>query len=276
MRRRAGQIAGYAFLGALSAAFLYPFYWMAVSSFRTQEGMLVEPLRPLPESLDPAAYVSIREIGGVAIEVYALNSLAITVAATLVAVAVTALGAYAIYRRPDLPLFRAIRVGFLLTMMYPAMLLVIPIYFVMHRVGLLGSYAGIVLFLGLMPILFLMFDQFLRSIPRELVESAQIDGASELQILRRVVLPIARPVVNTVVLIGFLLNWKQWLPILVIAATPDRYTLPVALLAMNTEWGVKFQSTMALATLTTVPIVALFLATQKRVIGGFVDGAVKG
>ncbi len=276
MKKSISTTLAYVGMTLLSLVFLYPFYWLVISSFRTQSAMLTNPLRLLPESFDLAAYKAIRMIGGVPVELYMLNSLAITLASTVLAVLITALGAYAIYRKSNLPGFKVLQFGFLITMMYPAMLLVIPTYLVLFHVGLLGTYTGIVLMLSFQPILFLMFVQFFRSIPKELIESARMDGASEIQILFRIVLPIAKPILYTVFLIGFLLNWKQWLPILVISASPEQYTLPVALLAMNSEYGVNFQSTMALAALTTIPIVILFLLTQKRVIGGFIAGAVKG
>jgi ABC-type glycerol-3-phosphate transport system permease component len=276
MNRRLSTIAAYGILTLSSLVFLYPFYWLIVSSFRTQSAMLTHPLRLLPESFNLSAYESIRRVGGVPIETYALNSIGITLASTVLAVVVTALGAYALYRRPQLPGFGILQFVFLLTMMYPAMLLAIPTYLVVYRLGLLGTYSGIILMLSFQPVLFLMLLQFFRSIPRELVESAKMDGATELQILLRIVLPIARPILYTVFLIGFLLNWKQWLPIMIVSSSPEQYTLPVALLAMNSEYGVNFQSTMALAALTTIPIVILFLLTQKRVIGGFIAGAVKG
>ena len=276
MRRVLSSAAAWLFMSAVSLVFIYPFWWMIVSSFRSQQAMLLDPTRLLPETFDGQAYADIQRVGGVDLWLYAANSVGITLVSTLIAVAVTALGAYALYRKPDLPGFRFIQFGFLLTMMYPAMLLVIPVYLVVFQLGLLGTYAGIVLFLALMPILFLMLVQFFRSIPRELVDSAKMDGASELEVFRHIVLPISKPILGTVFLIGFLLNWKQWLPILVIATSPEHYTLPVALLAMNTELGIEFQATMALAALTTVPIIILFLFTQRRVIGGFVAGAVKG
>lgn len=276
MKHRLLVLLSWVFILGVTALFLYPFWWMIVSSFRSQEAMLLEPTRLLPEAFNTRAYGDITRLGGVDLWVYAFNSVFLTVAATLIAVAVTALGAYALYRKPDLPGFRFIQFGFLMTMMYPAMLLVIPVYLVVFQLGLLGTYAGIILFLSLMPILFLMLVQFFRSIPKELIESAKMDGASEMQVFRKIVLPISRPILGTVFLIGFLLNWKQWLPILVIATSPDQYTLPVALLSMNTELGIDFQATMALAALTTVPIIVLFLFTQRQVIGGFVAGAVKG
>lgn len=276
MSKRLGHFLAHGVMTLVSLLFLYPFYWLVISSFRTQDAMLTDPLRLLPETFDLSAYRSIRMIGGVPLELYAMNSIGITLISTALAVLVTALGAYALYRRGDLPGFKSLQFSFLATMMYPAMLLVIPTYFVMFKIGLLGTYTGIVLLLGFQPLLFLMLVQFFRSIPKELIESAHMDGANELQVLFLVVLPIAKPVLYTVFLIGFLLNWKQWLPIMVISSSPEQYTLPVALLAMNTEYGVNFQSTMALAALTTIPIVILFLLTQKRVIGGFVAGAVKG
>ena len=109
-----------------------------------------------------------------------------------------------------------------------------------------------------------------------MIEAAIIDGASEAQILFRVILPMAAPVTATVALITFLLNWAQWFPIMVISKTPDTYTLPVALLAMNTELGANFQGIMALAVITTLPVAVLFLIAQKRVMEGMAAGAVKG
>lgn len=272
VKRQAMMFAGI----AISSAFLYPLYWMVVSSFRTQEQILSNPLRLLPEAFDFKAYETIQKIGGVELWVYALNSIFLTLAATALGVVTTALGAYALVRKPTLPLFGLVRFGFLMTMMYPAMLLVMPVYIVMFQIGLLGTMSGMILFLSLMPVLFLILVQFFRSIPRELLEAAAIDGASEAQILWRVVLPITRPMLMTVFLIGFLLNWKQWLPILVIASTSRQYTLPVALLSLNTQYGVDFQSTMALASLTTIPAVVLFVLTQRRIIQGLTAGSVKG
>ena len=130
--------------------------------------------------------------------------------------------------------------------------------------------------MSLVPLVFFIFVQFFAAIPREVLEAASIDGASEWQMLRLIIVPIARPVILTASLIAFLLNWKQWFPILVLSTTSDTYTLPVGLIALNTEYGINFQATMALATLTVVPIVALFLLTQRRVMSSFMAGSLKG
>ncbi|MBA4220534.1 MAG: hypothetical protein C0458_07365 [Methylobacterium sp.] len=270
------QIAAYAFAALVGLAFLYPYWWMLVSAFRSTRAIMDDPLRLLPETLDLSIFTEIASLGGVSLARYIANSLAITTASTVLSVVVTALGAYALTRKPQLPGFTALRYGFLVTIMYPYMLLVIPVYLVMFKLGLLGSYAGIVLFLALGPIQFFLFEQFFRKIPGEVIEAAIIDGANEAQILFRIVLPMASSITVTVALITFLLNWAQWFPVLVISKTPDTYTLPVALLSMNTELGANFQGIMALAVITTLPVAGLFLLAQKRVMAGMASGAVKG
>ncbi len=273
---RAAQILAYAVAIATSLLFLYPYWWMLVSAFRPTRAIMSAPLRLWPETLSFEIFTEIGRIGGVALSTYAWNSLVITTLSTLLGVAVTALGAYALTRRPRAPGFALIRYGFLVTIMYPYMLLVIPVYLVMFKLGLLGSYAGIILFLALGPLQFFLFEQFFRKIPPEVIEAAIIDGASEWQVLTRVVLPMAAPITATVLLVTFLLNWSQWFPIMVISRSPDTYTLPVALLSMNSELGSNFQGIMALAVITTLPIALLFLLAQKRVMEGMAAGAVKG
>lgn len=260
----------------VSLLFLYPYAWMLSSAFRSTREILGAPLRLWPAAPSTEAFAALGEVGGTTLVRALLNSVAITVSSTVLAIAVTALGAYAATRRPKLLAFRLLRGGFLLSMMYPYMLLVIPVYIVMFKLGLLGGYTGIILFLSLGPVQFFLFEQFFRTLPPEIIEAATVDGAGEAQILFRVVLPMATPVVATVAIITFLLNWAQWFPVLVISATPDTYTLPVALLALNGELGTNFQGIMALALITTVPPALVFLLAQRRVMGGLTEGAVKG
>jgi ABC-type glycerol-3-phosphate transport system permease component len=255
---------------------LYPYWWMLVSAFRNTQAILSSPLRPWPETISLDVLREIASVGGTPLWRYALNSVLITTASTVMGIVVTALGAYALVRRPDFWLFRVLRLSFMVTIMYPYMLLVIPVYIVMYKIGLLGSYAGIVLFLSLGPIQFFLFEQFFRAVPRSVIEAAVIDGATEWQVLFLVVMPLAMPVVATASIITFLLNWAQWLPVLVVSKSPDTYTLPVALLSLNGELGVNFQGIMALAVLTTIPVTLFFLLAQRRVIAGMTAGAVKG
>ena len=255
---------------------LYPFYWMLVSSFRTSKSILKDPLRLWPESISFETLSDLASIGGTPLWVYVANSMVITTLSTALSVFVTAFGAYALVRRPDFWVFKLFRFGFLASIMYPYMLLVIPVYLVMFKIGLLGSYAGIILFLSLGPIQFFLMEQFFQTMPRSVMEAAAMDGATEGQILVHVVMPMAMPVVATASIITFLLNWSQWLPVMVISKSPDTFTLPVALLNLNGELGVNFQGIMALSVLTTLPVMIFFLLAQRRVMAGMTAGAVKG
>lgn len=255
---------------------LYPYYWMLVSAFRSSQAILSSPLRPWPEQISLDVLQEISSVGGTPLWRYALNSVLIITASTVVGILVTALGAYALVRRPRFWAFKLLRMGFMVTIMYPYMLLVIPVYIVMYKIGLLGSYSGIILFLALGPIQFFLFEQFFQTIPKSILEAAVIDGANEAQILFSVVMPLAMPVVATASIITFLLNWAQWLPVLVVSRSPDTYTLPVALMNLNGELGVNFQGIMALSVLTTIPVTVFFLIAQRRVMSGMTAGAVKG
>lgn len=276
MKRRLLSLLAYAIAIPIAAVFLFPYAWMLSGAFRRTRDVLSDPLRLWPEQFNLDVLADIARIGGAPLGGFIVNSLLYTALATFIGTLAAALGAYAITRKPHLPGFRWLRAGFLLTVMYPYMLLVIPVYIVMHQLGLLGSALGIVLFLSLGPIQFFLFEQFFRAIPKEVIEAATIDGASEWQVLVRIVLPMAMPVTVTVALIGFLLTWAQWFPVLVISRGPETYTLPVALLSLNTELGASFQGIMALAVLTTLPPAILFLLAQRRVMQGMAQGAVKG
>jgi len=145
MKTHLTRISVYAVASAIALLSVYPFYWMCVSAFRTQDAILSTPTRILPESLDLTALRSISSLGGTPLWTYVFNSVFITIAATVIGVCATGAGAYALYRNPRLPLFAGVRYSFLLTIMYPNMMLVIPLYFVVFQLGLLGSYTGIIL-----------------------------------------------------------------------------------------------------------------------------------
>lgn len=274
--RVALRAVGRAVASVVSVLFLYPYLWMLSGAFRSANEMLARPLALWPDNPSLDAFRAISEPGGVPLWRLALNSACITAASAALSVVVTALGAYAVVRRPRAWAFRLLRGGFLTVAMYPYLLLVMPVYFVMHQLSLLGSVAGIVLFLSLGPVQFFLFERFFRTLPAEVLEAASLDGAGELATLVRIVLPMAQPVVATVLAITVLINWAQWFPVLVISATPDTYTLPVALLNLNGELGTSFQAVMAMAVLATLPPAALFLLTQRRVMGGMAEGAVNG
>ena len=181
------KIGAYGLAIAVSAFFVFPYLWMISASFKSTEAILTEPLQLIPDTLSLKAYRDISVMSGIGLGTYVWNSIWITFASTVLTLLTTAFGAYALYRAPKLPGFALLRVGFLLVIMYPYMLLVMPVYLVMFKLGLLGTVTGIILFLSVGPIQFFLFEQFFRSIPREVIEAAKMDHASEARILFRIV-----------------------------------------------------------------------------------------
>ena len=123
---------------------------------------------------------------------------------------------------------------------------------------------------------FLIFQQFFKTIPYEIIECADVEGASEFTILRKIIVPMASPVFGTVALITFMFNWGEWFYVMVLSNSLRTATLPVALLNINSELGQELNSVMALSSIIAVPIIILFIFTQKRVLEGIAQGSVKG
>ena len=260
----------------ISAGMIFPFIWMVSSSFKPTKEILSSTLRLIPENFTVKAYQQIANVGGITIWRCLGNSFFIVGASVILSVFITSLGAYALIRKPRLPGFGMVEKFFLLSIMYPYILLVMPVYIIVFQLGLLGTYTGIILFLCLGPIQFFLFREFFTKIPREVIESAQVDGASEFQIFSRIVMPMARPVFMTVILLTFILNWDNWFPVLVISTTMDTYTLPVALFTLDSQLEVNFPEIMALSTVVSLPVIALFIVTQRKVMEGFAAGSLKG
>lgn len=270
------KIILYIVASIISIIMIYPFIWMLSSSFKTTGDILSNTLKLIPTEFSFEGYQRIMNIGGLSISKYFFNSVIITVLSVIVTLFITSLGAYSLIRKPKLPGFKVTEMFFLLSIMYPYILLVMPVYVIMHKIGLLGSYTGIILFLSVGPIQFFLLKQFFTKIPYEVIEAAQVDGASEFSILWRIIFPMAVPIFQTVGLITFIFNWSQWFPVMVISTTMDTYTLPVAILNLNSELGIEFPATMALATIVSMPVIILFLLTQNKVMNGIAAGSVKG
>jgi len=268
----------YAALTLLTFTVFYPFYWMIVNSIRSSAAMLENPLSLFPEELVLDNYKRIVSIGGNSFQRLLGNSLLITGLGIVTIVVSTSLGAYALRRKPNLPGFKFFEVFFLVSIMYPVILLTFPLYVVLHKFRLLGTYPGLTL--GVIPwslaIIFFLFKQFYDKIPDELVQVALIDGASELRILRSIIVPISKPVYFSASLIIFFHLWANWFPIIVISTTSDTFTLSASLFMFNTELGVDLPATMALASTITLPIIIVFVLTQRIALEGMTVGAVKG
>lgn len=205
------------------------------------------------------------------------NSIVVASATTLVGIFLSCTAAYAFSR------FRFVgrRTGlllFLVTQMFPGVMMAIPLYILMDLLGLLGNLVGLVLVYSITAIPFCVFmlKGYFDTIPRELEEAALMDGASQFTIFWRIVLPLARPAVAVTALFSFMTAWNEFILAATFMNEEEMFTLPVALQrfvgSYSTDWG----HFAAGALIVSVPVVALFFALQRNLVGGLTAGGVKG
>ena len=158
----------------------------------------------------------------------------------------------------------------------PGQVAMLPLFLMLRGVGLVNSYAGVIApgLAGLYAVLFTRAAAL--SIPDEMLDAARLDGASELGIFVRIVLPLLQPIVVTLALFAFLTSWSDFLWPLIVLSDQGRYTLPVALAAISRDNGGAVELMMAGAVLTSAPVLLLFLALQRYYFSGILGGSVKG
>jgi multiple sugar transport system permease protein len=262
--------------GALVAVALiavFPLAWMVSVSVMAPGEASAFPPPVLPASPTLDSYRELFTRGTIARNL--LNSMGLAIASTILSLAfnVTAGYAFAKLRFAGRDLTWKLLVG---VMLVPAQVAMIPLFLMLKQVGLVNSYAGV-----LIPSLANVFGIFLvrqyaLGIPDELLEAARIDGAGEWRIFRSVVLPVLRPILVTLGIFAFLGSWNDFLWPLIVLADDSRQTLPVAIAALSREHAGDNELMMAGAVVTILPVLAVVLALQRYYIQGLLSGSVKG
>jgi multiple sugar transport system permease protein len=206
---------------------------------------------------------------------YLLNSAFLAAAATALALLFTLPAGYAFAKlrfRGRQRIMQAL-VG---ALVIPGQIGMLPLFLLLKYMGLVNSYAG-----ALVPWLAGIFGVFLvrqyaLSVPDEMIEAGRVDGASEWQIFRLIVLPALQPVIVTLAIFVFLGSWNDFIWPLIILSDQDLYTLPVALAALSREHVQDNELMMAGSVITTLPVLVLFLALQRYYLSGLMAGSVKG
>ncbi|NUR69897.1 MAG: carbohydrate ABC transporter permease [Hamadaea sp.] len=268
-------------LGALtaSALILAPFLWLVVSSVSGQTDLLEHPLHWWPEHVTLSRYQEIftgRE--GVAAQFRAamVNSLIVGAGTVVVSVSVGILGGYALARL-TFPLRRMALMSFLVTYMLPPIVLIIPLYLLMARFGLLDTKLGLIIVYCSLATPFALWTMstFFGSLPVELEEAARVDGCTRLGALVRVILPLARPGIVATVLFVFLLCWDEFLYALIFTSTSDAKTIPVAIAEFTGRNAVDFGLIAAGGVLAALPPVLLAVVLQRHLLAGLTAGSLK-
>ncbi|HEX5720784.1 MAG TPA: sugar ABC transporter permease [Thermoanaerobaculia bacterium] len=207
-----------------------------------------------------------------------LNSIVISLATTIVGVFLASTAAYA-FSRFRFPGRRAGLMMFLVSQMFPATLMLIPLYILIVQVlGLESSYVGLVLMYSqtAIPLCVWMMKGYFDTIPKELEESALIDGASQSTIFFRIVLPLAKPAVAVTALFSFMTAWNEFVQAATFLSKEQMYTAPVGLRFFVSGFSEQWGYFAAGSIIAAIPVVVLFLFLQKYLVSGLTAGAVKG
>jgi len=208
---------------------------------------------------------------------HALNSIVVALLTTVVGVSLSCTAAYALSRFR----FPGRKTGltmFLVVQMFPATLLLLPLYVILNKLGLLNSIAGLVLVYSTTAIPFCVWTLkgYFDSLPRELEEAARIDGASPWMIFRKIILPLSRPALAVTGLFSFMTAWNEFIMASTFMTNQSRYTLPVLIQSTVTEFSADWGLFAAGAVVTSLPVMIAFYVLQKYLVGGLTAGAVKG
>ena len=273
-RRIIARVFLYAALIVGAVVMVFPFYWMIASSFKTAAEMNVFPPRMAPNNwLNFNNYAEAWRTAPFA--TYFINSIVVCVSSVAVVMFTTILAAFA-FSRLNFPGRDLLFTLLLSLMMIPFELLVITNYQTMVKTGLYDTLYALVLPFTSSIFYTYILRNFFMSIPDSLYYSAQVDGSGNWQYLWKVMVPIARPSLVTILLLNAMASWNSFMwPKLVIAHDEFR-TLPYGLFTFTTESGSHNEIIMAAATLVVLPMLILFLFARKQIVRGVARGGIKG
>jgi N-acetylglucosamine transport system permease protein len=252
-----------------------PLLWAVVSSLKTDQEILNEPWAP-PSSLHFENWS--RAWTAASIGRYFFNSLIVVGGALVLTMLLGSLVAYALARYQ----FRGNRFiyyTFVAAMFFPVFLALVPLFFVVRQLGLLGTYHGLILVYAAYAVPFTVFflHAFFRTLPEEVAEAAVLDGCSHSAVFFRVMLPLARPGLVAVGIFNFLGLWNQYLLPLVLNPDPDRYVLAQGLAALSVSQGYRsdWSGLFAGLTIAMLPVLVAYVAFQRHIRAGMTAGAVR-
>ena len=263
------------FLGLLALLFLAPMLWLASTSLKSTAEVSRADLSFIPESPSTEGYQKILDAPQTPVAQWFLNSMIAATGQTLLVLVVATMAAYALARL-SFPGKRLVTGLVLATLFVPPISLLIPNYVIVANFGWLDSLAAVIVpgAAGAFGVFFLR--QFFLSLPIELEEAAMLDGASRWKIFLTVVVPLSRPALATLALLTFLANWNDFLWPLYVLFSPDRLTIQPGLSTLQSAYTTDYATILAGGAIASIPVLLLFLISQRFVIEGIARGGLKG
>jgi len=250
----------------LAALWAFPLLWALSTSLRPELETVSNQFHWLPRHWTVDAYT--RTLGAGNVVRWLVNSFVVALGVTVLTMAISLMAAYAFsqlrFRGRGL-LFGVAMLGFLL----PFEALLVPLFRTMNQLGLINSYAGIILPQVVSPVVIYVFKQFFDAIPADFREAAVIDGAGPLRVLWSVYLPVSGNIVWAMAIVTFIAAWNNFLWPFIIVTSNDMMTIPLGLTQTYDAFGVRYAQLMAAALLGAFPVALAYVAFQRRVTQGF-------
>ena len=277
MRSYAKRVAARVVLIAMAVAFLMPLYWMVVTALKGNQELTTFPPTLIPESPQWSNFPD--AVNFIPFGRYFVNTVLITAFSMLGAVFSSLLVAYGFshveWRGRDFMFYVVVASIFI-----PIPVTIVPLFIFFAQLGWINTFLPLIvpmwfgaLFPG--PLYIFLLRQYLMQIPRELTDAARVDGAREWQVLRHIVLPLARPALAVVAIFSAVYAWNDFLPPLIYLQDESKYTLAIGLQFYRSFYDVEFNLLMAASTLVILPLVVLFLVFQRQFIEGTTAGSLK-
>jgi len=263
------MLLAYALLCLGAVVVLYPFLVMVMNSFKTGREILHAPRNLLPEQFTLTGYTGVFQELDV-LRLFA-NSVFLAVSVTFLNTILSALAAYA-FAKIRFPGRNQLFAFMLSTMMIPSVLFLIPTYVMIYNIGWVGRFEALIIPSAISVFNIFLLRQFMVGIPDELVEAARMDGAGELTVFFRLILPLTLPALATVAILTFMGSWNDFFGPLLYLNQPQNWTLQLGLLQFRgTVPGENAQQIWALTTLITLPIVVVYFFMQEQFVKAFAN-----
>ncbi|MEQ6376763.1 carbohydrate ABC transporter permease [Bacillaceae bacterium S4-13-56] len=262
----------YGLLILLSIMMLFPIFWVLSSSLKSGSELFAWPPSILPNKITFINYIdafSEANFGR-----YIFNTIFVTVTATIITLIINTMAGYALAKIK----FKGstiILILFLSTLMIPLEALMIPMFIVLRNLGLYNSIWGIIIPPAATPTGVFLIRQYLLSLPDEMIEAAKIDGANEWQIFMKIIIPLAKPVIATLTIFSVMWRWQDYIWPLIAISDPKLYTLELALSNFVGEYSVDWGPLLAMAVVTMIPLITVFIVFQRFFIQGIMATSVK-
>ncbi|PKA43669.1 ABC transporter permease [Rhizobium sullae] len=268
--RRIGTFVSYAALSLIAMLFLFPFFWMVSNAVRSNTEVLAVPVRILPQEYQWGTFVE--ALVSLPFGTFLINSFVVASGVTAIVIAVSCLSAYS-FARLKFPGREGLLLAYLGTLMIPQVMLVIPLFLVVSKLGWVNTYHGMILPVAFGSFGTFLLRQFFLGIPKDLDEAAMIDGASRLRILVTIIVPLAMPAIGLLALFTFMGQWNSFLWPLIVTNGMEMATLPLGLTLFQTQQGTSWNYIMAGAAISMLPGIVLAVVLQRVIYRGVTIGS---